>query len=49
MNGDPLVNMEWMAMMQPLVLDVAVEVERLITDLNSKQFRYRRFVNVYLC
>ena len=38
MNGDPLVNMEWMAMMQPLVLDVAVEVERLITDLNSKQF-----------
>ena len=36
--GEHLVIMKWMAMMQSLVLDVAVEVEKLRTNLNSTQY-----------
>ena len=38
MFGEHLVIMKWVAMMHSLVLDAAVEVERLRTNLNSTQY-----------
>ena len=53
MIGERLVIMGWMAMMQSLVLDVAVEVERLRTNLNSTQYfwkwiRNNQRINVFV-